>query len=239
MKRPTLLRAVAVGMLALSVSCREPAREAAQTYAPIIDATRFVANVDNRYFPLVAGASFVYETPDRGERVEVRVTEDTKTIMGVTCVVVTVREFESGELVEETADWYAQDEDGNVWYFGEDAKEYGDGTVVSTAGSWEAGVDGAKPGIIMPGAPAVGNTYRQEYHVGRAEDMGEVVSLEESVTVPSGSFEDVLMMKEWTPLEPGDEEYAYYAPGVGLVLEVEGSDRLELISASGAGRRPN
>jgi hypothetical protein len=217
-------------MLSLFVGCGEPAQEAAQTYAPAIDAARFVASVDNQYFPLAPGTAFVYETPDGGERVEVAVTEETKTIIGVTCTVVMSREFEDGELVEETADWYAQDMDGNVWYFGEDTKEYGDGGVVSTAGSWEAGVDGAQPGIIMPGTPALREPYRQEYYAGVAEDMGEVVSLNESVTVPYGSFENVLKTRDWTPLEPGDEEHAYYAPGVGLVLEAEGDDRLELMS---------
>jgi len=234
MRQPSLLHVAAAGMLSAAIGCGEPAEEAteraAEAYAPVIDAARFVANVDNQYFPLVPGTRFVYETSDGGERVEVRVTEETKTIMGVTCTVVMSREFEDGELVEETADWYAQDTDGNVWYFGEDTKEYEDGQVVSTAGSWEAGVDDAQPGIIMPGSAAVGDTYRQEYLAGAAEDMGELVSLEESVTVPYGSFERVVKMREWTPLEPGDEEFAYYAPGVGLVLEVEGDERLELVS---------
>jgi hypothetical protein len=236
MRQPLLLYTVGAGMLYALVGCGEPAEEAAdraaEAYAPAIDAARFVATVDNPYFPLVPGTRFVYETPDGGERVEVRVTEETKTIMGVACTVVMLREFEDGELVEETADWYAQDADGNVWYFGEDTKEYEDGEVVSTAGSWQAGVDGAQPGIIMPGAPTVGQSYRQEYYAGQAEDMGEVVSLEESVTVPYGSVERALKMREWTPLEPGDEEHAYYAPGVGLVLEIEGDERLELVSVS-------
>lgn len=230
MKHLRLVRAVAAIMFSALVGCGEPAEESAETYAPAIEATRFVANVDNQYFPLVPGTAFVYETPDGAERVEVRVTEETRSILDVTCTVVMVREFEDGELVEETADWYAQDMDGNVWYFGEDTKEYEDGEVVSTAGSWEAGVDGARPGIIMQGAPAVGASYRQEYYAGVAEDMGEILSLEESVTVPYGSFERVLKTKDWTPLEPGDVEHKYYAPGVGVILEVEGDDRLELVS---------
>jgi hypothetical protein len=217
-------------MLSILAACGEPAEQAAEAYAPAIDAARFVANVDNQFFPLVPGTAFVYETPDGSERVEVRVAEEMKTIMDVACTVVVSREFEDGELVEETADWYAQDVDGNVWYFGEDTKEFEDGEVVSTAGAWEAGVDGAQPGIIMPGAPELGQPYRQEYYAGVAEDMGEVISLNESVTVPHGSFEDVLKTREWTPLEPGDEEHGYYAPGLGLVLEAEGDDRLELVS---------
>ncbi len=235
MRRLPLLHAVAAGMLSTLVGCGEPAQESMQAYAPVIDAARFVANVDNQYFPLVPGTAFVYQTPDGGERVEVRVTEETRTIMGVACTVVMVREFEDGELAEETTDWYAQDVDGNVWYFGEDTKEYRADEVVSTAGSWEAGVDGAQPGIIMQGTPAVGQSYRQEYYAGVAEDMGEVLSLEESVSVPYGSFDRVLKTREWTPLEPGDEEAAYYAPGVGLILEAEGGDRLELVSVSSEG----
>jgi hypothetical protein len=236
MRRLPLLYALAAGTVFALAGCRRPAQEAAeqpaQAYAPVIDAARFVASVDNQYFPLVPGTTFVYETPDGGERVEVRVTDETKTIMDVVCTVVVSREFEDGDLVEETADWYAQDGDGNVWYFGEDTKEYRDGAVVSTAGSWQAGVDGAQPGIIMQGAPAVGEPYRQEYRAGVAEDMGEVLSLVESVDVPYGSFERVLETKDWTPLEPGDVEHKYYAPGVGLVLEDEGGKRVELISVS-------
>ncbi|MGD2217298.1 MAG: hypothetical protein PVJ64_11090 [Gemmatimonadales bacterium] len=232
MKKLPVPHAVAAGVLVALVGCGEPAEQAAEAYAPSIEASRFVANVDNQYFPLVPGTAFIYATPDGGERVEVQVTEEKREILGVPCTVVVSREFENGELVEETADWYAQDEVGNVWYFGEETKEYEDGEVVSTAGSWEAGVDGAQPGIIVPGAPAVGASYRQEYYAGVAEDMGEVLSLEESVTVPYGSFEGVLQTRGWTPLEPGDEEYNYYAPGVGLVLEAEGDDRLELVSLS-------
>ena len=120
-----------------------------------------------------------------------------------------------GNLTEKTFDYYAQDKKGNVWYFGEDTKEYENGKVVSTKGSWEAGVDGAKPGFIMQADPKVGETYRQEYYEGEAEDMAKVLSLSESVTVPYGSFDQVLVTKEWTPLEPGLVEHKYYAPGVG------------------------
>jgi hypothetical protein len=225
---------MATVLASLLVGCAEAAEQAAETYAPTIEAAQFVASVDNDYVPLSPGTRFVYETPSGGERVEVHVTEETRDVMGVTCTVVMSREYEDGELVEETADWYAQDAAGNVWYFGEETKEYKDGAVVSTAGSWEAGVDGAQPGIIMKGTPTVGDSYRQEYYAGHAEDMGEVLSLEESVTVPYGTFDSVLMTKGWTPLEPGDVEHNYYAPGVGLVLEVEGDDRLELVSVTSA-----
>lgn len=203
-------------------------------YDPEIDPANFAEVIDNPYFPLEPGTTFVYEGESDGETidVEIYVTDQTKEVMGVTTIVVREREWEGGELVEDTLDWFAQDKDGNVWYFGEDSKEYEDGEVVSTAGSWEAGVDGAKPGIIMKGDPQPGDVYRQEYYEGEAEDMAEVLSLEESVTVPYGAFENCLQTKEWTPLEPGIEENKYYASGVGLLLEVaisEGDERLELV----------
>lgn len=232
MRWPSLRCSLAAGLLGLLAGCGKPAGESQEAYAPTIDPARFVARVDNEFFPLIPGTRYVYATADGGERVEVYVTEERKEILGVTCTVVKSREFEDGELAEQTDDWYAQDVDRNVWYFGEDTKEYKDGALVSTAGSWQAGRDGAQPGIIMRGAPRVGDSYRQEYLAGVAEDMGEVMSLEESATVPYGSFANVLQTKEWTPLEPGDVEHGYYARGVGLILEVEGDERLELVSVA-------
>jgi hypothetical protein len=190
--------------------------------------------VDNPYFPLTPGTTRVYEgeTEDGLERIEVVVTHDTREILHISCIVVRDTVSLDGELVEDTFDWYAQDNDGNVWYMGEDSKEYEDGEVVSTAGSWEAGVDGAQPGIIMQANPQVGAAYRQEYYAGEAEDMAEVLSLTETASVPYGSFDALLMTKEWTPLEPGVAEQKYYAAGTGLVLEVMvegGTGRVELI----------
>jgi len=203
-------------------------------YRKEIDPADFVDRVDNRYFPLTPGTTFVYEgeTEDGTVRVEDYVTHETKQVLGVTCVVVRNRVIENGDLVEETFDWYAQDKDGNVWYFGEDAKEYEAGVVVSTKGSWEAGVDGAMPGIIMEANPQVGDLYRQEYYKGEAEDMAEVLSLTEPASIIYGSFDNLLMTREWALLEPGVVEHKYYAPGVGLILEVMvegGSERVELV----------
>jgi len=209
--------------------------EEGEEYSPVINPEDFVEEIDNTYFPLVPGTTFVYEgVGEDGEAIrnEVTVTDETKEVMGVTTTVVLDREWEDEELIEETFDWYAQDGDGNIWYFGEDSKEYEDGEVVSTAGSWEAGVGGALPGILIKGDPQLGDVYRQEYWEGEAEDMAEVLSLDESVTVPYGSFEDCLQTKEWNPLEPDSEENKYYAPEVGLLLEVQvkgGDERLELI----------
>ena len=202
---------------------------AVAAYAPAIDPTHFVATVDNEFYPLVPGTTFIYEKAGDAERVEVVVTDERRQIMGVPCLVVRSREYEAGSLVEVTEDWYAQDTDGNVWYFGEATQTYANGQPTGTAGSWEAGVDGAMPGIIMQRAPRVGDRYRQEYYVGHAEDMGEVMRLDDSVTVPWGTFGHVLVTRDWTPLEPGLEEQKYYAPGVGLLLEAEGDARVELV----------
>ena len=205
-----------------------------EPYDPVINPADFVAQIDNQYLPLTPGTTFLYEgeTEDGKERIEVEVTHETKEILGVTCTVVSDKVWVDGELAEDTLDWFAQDKDGNVWYFGEDSKEYEDGRVVSTEGSWEAGVDGAKPGIIMKANPQVGDAYRQEYYEDEAEDMAEVLSLNESVSVAYGSFENCLKTQEWTPLEPDIVENKYYAPGVGVILElaVEGeSERVELV----------
>jgi hypothetical protein len=186
-----------------------------KAYAPHINPAQFTTKIENEYLPLKPGTTFVYEGGT--ERDEMTVTHSTKMVMGVECVVVDDRAWEEGKLIEKTYDWFAQDKEGSVWYFGEDTKEYKNGKVTSTKGSWEAGVDGAKPGIIMQAEPKVGQTYRQEYYPGEAEDMAKVQSLDESVTVPYGTFDHVLETREWTPLEPSYDEHKYYARGVGQV----------------------
>ncbi len=224
---------LAPAALVLLAACTRPS-PAGEAYAPRIDPTRFVTIIDNPYLPLTPGTTFVYEGRSDGEleHIEVTVTGETRRILGVECVVVRDTVSVDGEVIEDTYDWYAQDVAGAVWYFGEDSRTYENGELVSTEGSWEAGVDGAQPGIVMLADPQVGDTYRQEYYAGVAEDMGEVLSLTESVTVPYGSYEDVLQTRDWTPLEPGVVEHKYYARGVGFVLEVmaEGGEaRIELI----------
>jgi hypothetical protein len=203
-------------------------------YRPEIDPADFVAAIDNPYLPFVPGSRWVYEGTDDGEteRIEVEVTTDSREVMGVTTTVVRDIVYVDGELAEDTFDWYAQDRDGNVWYMGEDTKEYENGQVTSTEGSWEAGVDGALPGIIMQAQPAVGDAYRQEYYAGEAEDLAEVTALDASESVPFGDFDNLLVINEWNPLEPEVTEDKYFAPGVGTVLEVKtagGEGRIELI----------
>jgi hypothetical protein len=224
-RRKVVLATLVGAVLVLATGCassssqkhkaQEHQAQGQKAYAPQIDPAEFTTKVDNEYFPLKPGTTFVYE--GHIERGQMSVTHQTKKVMGVECIVVDHREWEGDKLIERTYDWFAQDKEGSVWYFGEDTKEYKNGKVVSTKGSWEAGVDGAKPGIIMQAHPKVGQTYRQEYYKGEAEDMAKVQSLNDSVTVPYGSFDHVLVTKEWTPLEPSYHEHKYYARGVGHV----------------------
>ena len=188
-----------------------------------IDPGNFVSVIDNPYFPLTPGTTFFYRGESEGvpTRIETTVTFDTKVILGVTTTVVHDQAFEKGVLVEDTFDWYAQDVDGNVWYFGEDTKELDkDGNVISTEGSWEAGVDGAEPGIIMEANPQVGDRYHQEFYRGVAEDQAKVLQLDASICVRYGCFDNVLVTKEWTRLDPGVVDNKYYAPGVGFIYEI-------------------
>lgn len=185
--------------------------------------------IDNPFFPLTPGTTRTYQgvTDEGTEQTEVVVTDATKEILGVTCTVVRDTVRLGGEIIEDTFDWFAQDTEGNVWYFGEASMEFEDGLVVSTFGSWEAGVDCAKPGIVMLANPQVGDTYRQEFYRCIAEDMATVVALGETVTVPYGSFDDCLRTEESTPLDPDVMEEKLYAPGVGHVLTLEDGERAE------------
>jgi hypothetical protein len=189
---------------------------------PPLDPANVVDAIDNPYLPLRPGTRWVYEgeTDEGTERIEVEVTSDHHTVMGIDATVVRDTAYLDGEMIEDTLDWFAQDADGNVWYLGEQTAEYEDGEVVSTDGSWEAGVGGALPGIVMPADPTVGDAYRQEHLAGEAEDMGEVIRTGGTVEVPAGSYADVVVTRDWTPLEPDVIEEKSYAPGVGLVVEV-------------------
>ena len=205
------------------------------SWQPEIDPADFVSTIDNQYFPLVPGTVFHYEGTLEGESLSstYEVTTETRVVMGVTCVVVRDTVSVDGEVVEDTYDWFAQDTDGNVWYFGEASQDLEIGEVVSTEGSWEAGIDGALPGIIMPAEPRVGDTYTQEVAPGIAEDMGEVIEIGSTLELSLGSFDNVLVMKEWNPLDSDVIEHKSYAPGFGMVLAeaIQGEDeRLELVA---------
>jgi len=201
----------------------------------VIDPADFVRTIDNEFFPLRPGTTFFYEGTSDGVPTsnEFFVTHDTKEILGVVTTVVRDLAFEDGVLAEKTFDWFAQDRDGNVWYFGEDTKLLDpEGNVISTEGSWEAGVDGAKAGIIMLAEPRVGNRYFQEFAPGVAEDQAKVLSLNKSRCVRFGCFDDLLLTKEWTKLRPGVVDHKFYAEGIGFVLGVTvkgGDERTELV----------
>jgi hypothetical protein len=203
-----------------------------------LDPADFTTRIDNPWWPMRPGSRWVYrETAPDGtrQRVVVTVLDRTKRIAnGITARVVHDVVSEAGEPVEITDDWYAQDRCGNVWYLGEATKELENGKVVSTAGSFEAGVDGAQAGVIVPAKPRPGLRYRQEYYAGQAEDRAEVLSLREQVEVPFGFFRagTVLMTRDLNPLEPKVLELKFYARGIGPVLAVGvsgGSDREELV----------
>ena len=212
-------------------SCRDE-REVRQTacekfgqaaYNPTIDPANFVSVIDNPYFPLTPGTTYIYEgqTADGLEHNEVTVTHRTRTIMGVKCVEVKDTVRVDGKLTEDTLDWFAQDVDGNVWYFGENTHELENGLISTIEGSFRAGIEGAKPGIIMEAHPKVGDFYRQEFDLGNAEDNAQVTGLNASVTVPAGHYNHCLKTTETTPLEPDAKEDKYYAKGVGNVLTVD------------------
>jgi hypothetical protein len=201
----------------------------AHTETPRAPQTTFVRVVDNPWFPLKPGTTFVYTGVKEGRRGRdiVTVTKRTKIIRGVRCTAVDDREYLGGRLAERTTDWYAQDARGTVWYFGEATAELDkSGRVTSREGSWQAGVDGAQPGIIMPAHPKVGQAFRQEYYKGQAEDHFSVLSTSASVLVPYTASAHALLTKEWTPLEPGAIDHKLYIRGVGLAKEeaIRGGD---------------
>ena len=215
-------------------------------YNPVIDTANFPATplVNNQYFPLVPGTTFYYTntitegTTITTQDIQVAVTSDTKIILGVTCVVVHDVVTEGATLIEDTYDWYAQDKDGNVWYFGEDTITYEAGSPPSTEGSWEAGVNGAKPGIVMWADPQahINVPYRQECLSEVAEDKAEVLSVTASATVPYNSgttFTNCVQTKDYSDIEPEVVENKYFAPGIGQVLTVTvqgGNEREELVA---------
>jgi len=248
MNRKLVVALVAAAMLAGACSSSSPPAKgssasppgspamapspAAPGYAPAIDPANFVVAVDNPYFPLTSGTTYVFEgTRDgKGQRDEFAVTNETKVVMGVSSVVVrdTATRIGDGSLIERTDDWFAQDREGNVWYMGEDTKTFdARGNVKSREGSWEGGVDGALPGIVMPGDPRVPSTYRQEFYPGHAQDMAWIVDRSQSVEVPFRKFDTVLETLEWSPLEPDVIEKKYYAAGFGLVFSTSAAGEVE------------
>jgi hypothetical protein len=199
-------------------------------------APAFSTHIDNPYWPMKPGTRWVYRETAPGatpQRIVVTVTHrTTRVASGVLVRIVHDKATEHGRVVEDTFDYYAQDRRGNVWYLGEDTTEYENGRPVSKAGSWEAGVDGARAGIVMLAHPRVGRRYREEHYPGHAEDGAQVMSRSEQAEVPFGHFTHVLLTKNFNPLEPKSLEYKLYAGGVGPVLEIGVSgddDRAEFV----------
>lgn len=194
-------------------------------YTVEIDPANFVTVIDNPYQPRVPGMRWVYEgqTAEGLERVEIEVLPETREIMGVQTTIVRDTVYLDGEIREDTYDWFAQDQDGNVWYFGEDVSDFENGQLSSKAGSWEAGIDGALPGIVMFGDPAahIGEIYLQEYYVGEAEDTANLLSVTGVSSVPFGDFENVVITYDYTPLDHQSHEIKYYAHDVGQIKTID------------------
>lgn len=203
---------------------------------PDVAKAEFVSVVDNPYFPLPVGAKWtmIADTPDGIERIEIEVLAETRKVNGVTATVVRDTAYMDDVIAEDTWDWYAQDTAGNVWYLGEDTCEYEGDECVDTGGSWEWGVDGALPGIVMWDSPeANGQPYYQEYFVGEAEDVGEVVAVDLPVSVPSGDFEDCIKTADTSTLDLSLLEHKYFCPGIGNALVEEEGLLVELTETSG------
>jgi hypothetical protein len=184
----------------------------------------------NRFFPLVPGSTWTYRS--KTETVTVEVLGKVEHILGVPCTVVRDIVRQNGKIVEDTIDWHAQQTDGTVWYCGELSQEFEDGELVSLEGSWKAGRDLARPGVIMQAAPHVGDVYRQEFALGDAEDAAQNRSITGSATVPAASCSrNCVVIREFTPLEPDANELKYYAPNIGRILSVDlrTGERLELV----------
>ena len=233
MKQQNIIRALAA---ALVLSASNLTVAGATDATDDINPADFTLRIDNPFFPLPPGITFIYKGRKElsKQRDEFSVTDRTVVIDGVTCRVVHDKVFIRGILQEDTFDYFAQDRDGNVWYFGEDTEELDKhGNVVSTEGTWRAGVNGAQPGVIMEAHPQLNDHYFQEQAAPLAEDEATVLSLHETAAVPLAKFRNCLETKEFTQLEPGNVEHKFYARGIGFVLGVVvkgGKERLALVN---------
>ncbi len=219
-----------LGAAAIAIAGPSGAKVKSGPYAPKIDPANFQSTVENPFFPLIPGTRWLYRETSGGKSRdnEITVLSEVKVILGVTCTIVHDVVKIGDAIKEDTMDWYAQDREGNVWYFGEATKEYFPHGRVSTEGSWEAGVEGGQAGIIMKANPTPGEPYRQEYRKGVAEDMGQVVAIGESVTVPAGSYAGCVKTKDWSLLEAG-HDFKWYARGLGLVRSESASKEIAVL----------
>jgi hypothetical protein len=211
----------------------------AVSYNPRIVPANFSSNITNKYVLFKKGTTWTYNGMKDGvpEHVVVTVKKQTRKILGVDCVVVSDIVTANNSLTEKTTDWYAQDKAGNVWYFGEDTAEYKNGVVTSTHGTWEAGVDNAKPGVVLQAKPRVGPFYRQEFRPGIAEDMARVIDANGTQVVPAGTYRGVVETRDIDPLNPAKIENKWWAPGVGPihVLRINSShhEEIKLVKKTG------
>jgi hypothetical protein len=241
MNRIIVLGSVIAAAAACSTSNKHACGDNAAHYAPDIQSSHFPdpTKIDNPYFPLIPGTVFTYVDADN-VTTTTTVTSDTKLVMGISVRVVhDVATAADGSPVEDTLDYFAQDQDGVVWYFGEDTTAYS-GSMKSTAGSWVGGVDCALPGIQMPASPMVGFGYRQEYLEGSAEDEGAILNLTQTVVTPLRTFSNCIETQDTSGLEPGAIEHKFYCPDFGLVSSVDvampgGTDKHEDLVAYSPG----
>jgi hypothetical protein len=222
-----LLRAMLVSLLAVSLPVAAQEEPQFQTDFGREDCT-FTSVGQTPYFPLIPGVVLTLEgeEEDDGETVEIRVVisvlGDTEVVDGVTTRVYEEREFEDDELVEVSRNFMAVcRETGDVWYFGEDVDDYEDGVIVGHGGAWRAGVNGAKPGIIMPGSPVLGARFHQELAPGVAEDRAEITGVGEELTVPAGTYENVLATLDSSALDEGSGDEKFYARGIGIIKDAD------------------
>jgi hypothetical protein len=208
------------------------------TYAPVLDPANFVGVIDNNYFPLPVGRKLVYTGVKDGQTQTdtVTVTDQKKVLLGISTTIVNDVATNGSTVLEKTFDYYAQDKQGNVWYLGEDTTHFLPNGKADTSGSFQAGVDGAQPGIIMEANPQIPDAYRQECYAGQAEDTAWVVGTTGSVRVPYGNVRNVLTSLEATQIEPGAYDQKVYGPGIGIVSEqalTGGNEVAQLVSVSG------
>jgi len=230
---------IAYAGLIMIAACQEeqglsPKRQPDNSYDPEIRASNFVnsTTLDHLYFPMESGKTYIYggATEEGPERLEVKRLPTARQVRGIDCAAVSEQVWLGGTLREVTEVWYARDNSGNVWRMGEKIDNYNaSGALINHNGSWEAGTDGAKPGLAMLASPQPGQAYRQEYYFNIAENEAEVLETGLSVTTPMGTFGNCLKIKEWSALEPDALEYKFYAPGIGLAKAVNVVDNEELV----------
>ncbi len=250
MKKNPLVSIVVIILLANLAGCR-PAADTPnpesismpEPYTVTLTAADFVSVVDNQYFPLTPGTKWVYQATLKDgtiERNELEVLQEVRNVMGVQATIVHDVVLVESQLVEETYDWYAQDKDGNVWYLGEDVDNYENGVIANHEGSWEWGVNGALPGVIMWADPSahLNEEYYQEFYAGEAEDKGQVLSVTEKVTIPFGSYENVVKTYDFSTADPDLKENKFYAAEIGNIREIDlaTGEEVVLIEFSPAGK---